>query len=271
MPTRVSISHAHEDHTLSSAVATLLGATLALRGDEILNTSQASTGLRPGSSVREALREAMESADVCLVVLTPESAERQFVEFELGGAYFGRRRLYLLLHPSATSPPDTIQVNATRIDRVDEVATLIDAIREDLKLTSHSSTAKTLQAISRFTEAVQAYKPEYTILHLANRLKLQIGDGDVLEWPGPGAIALPCDNRFDMVKAGEGPSQPCVSPCDSPFADAFAFCAVIGTAIGHSTSALSLRPPASSLGQSAECTRLRSGSEATFTKLLPRA
>ncbi len=38
------IRHAHEDHTPSSAVATLLSATLSLRDDEILNTSQASTG-----------------------------------------------------------------------------------------------------------------------------------------------------------------------------------------------------------------------------------
>ena len=66
MSIRVFISHSHEDHTLSEAAAALLKDTLGLRDDEILNTSQASTGLRPGSIVPEELSRAMASAEVCL-------------------------------------------------------------------------------------------------------------------------------------------------------------------------------------------------------------
>jgi Thoeris protein ThsA, Macro domain len=73
-----------------------------------------------------------------------------------------------------------------------------------LKVDAIASTAKTIQAVSRFIGEVRAYNPEYTILHCENRLELQIGYGDVLDWPGPGAIALACDNRFDAVKHGEG-------------------------------------------------------------------
>lgn len=203
MPIRVFISHSHEDHTLSEAVAALLSDTLGLRDDQILNTSQASTGLRAGSMVPEELSQAMASAEVCLVLITPASGERPWVQFEAGGAYFGNKRLYTLLHPSAKSP-HTLVNNPTPIDRDDEVAKLIDAIRGDLKLDTIASTAKTIQAVSRFIGEVKAYNPEYTILHCENRLELQIGYGDVLEWPGPGSIALPCDNRFDVVKHGEG-------------------------------------------------------------------
>jgi hypothetical protein len=203
MPIRVFISHSHEDHTLSEAVAALLNDTLGLRDDEILNTSQSFTGLRAGSLVPDELSQAMASAEVCLVLITPASGERPWLQFEAGGAYFGHKRLYTLLHPSAKSP-HTLPNNPTLIDRDEEIAKLIDAIRADLKLDAVASTAKTIQGVSRFIGEVKAYNPEYTILHCENRLELQIGYGDVLEWPGPGAIALACDNRFDVVKHGEG-------------------------------------------------------------------
>jgi hypothetical protein len=203
MPIRVFISHRHEDHTLSEAVAALLKDTLGLRDDEILNTSQSSTGLRAGSMVFEELARAMASAEVCLVLITPASGERPWVQFEAGGAYFGHKRLYTLLHSSAKSPPN-LPNDPTLIESDEEVAKLIDAIRADLKLDAIASTARTIQAVSRFIVEVKAYNPEYAILHCENRLELQIGYGDVLEWPGPGAIALACDDRFDLVKHGEG-------------------------------------------------------------------
>ena len=203
MPIRVFISHNHEDHTLSEALAALLIDTLGLHDEDILNTSQATTALRPGSSVAEGLRQAMDSAEVCLVLITPASSERPFVQFETGGAYFGNKPLYPLLHPSAKSPY-TLPNNPTRIDNDGDIAKLIDALRDDLKVDAKASTAKIIQAVSRFIGEVNAYNPEYTILHWETRLELQIGYGDVLEWPGPGAIALPCDNRFDVVKRGEG-------------------------------------------------------------------
>ena len=203
MTIRVFISHSHEDHTLSEAVGDLLRDTLGLRDDEILNTSQATTGLRAGSIVPEELSQAMTSAEVCLVLITPASGERPWVQFEAGGAYFGKKRLYALVHPSAKSPY-TIPNNPTAIDRAEEIAKLIDAVRGDLALDATTSTAKTIQAVSRFIGEVKAYNPEYTILHCESRLEMQIGYGDVFEWPGPGAIALPCDNRYDLAKRGEG-------------------------------------------------------------------
>lgn len=203
MPIRVFISHSHEDHMLSEAVAALLKDTLGLRDDDILNTSQSSTGLRAGSMVFEQLSQAMGSADVCLVLITPASGERPWIQFEAGGAYFGHKRIYSLLHPAAKSP-HTLPNEPILIGSDEEVAKLIDALRADLKLEAIPSTARTIQAVSRFIGEVKAYNPEYTILHCENRLELQIGYGDVLEWPGPGAIALTCDDRFDLVKHGEG-------------------------------------------------------------------
>ena len=135
---------------------------------------------------------------MCLVLITPASGERPWVQFEAGGAYFGHKRLSLL-HSSAKSPP-TLPNDPTLIESDEEVAQLIDAIRADLKLDAIASTARTIQAVSRFIAEAKAYNPEYAILHCENRLELQIGYGDVLEWPGPGAIALACDDRFDLVK-----------------------------------------------------------------------
>ena len=153
--------------------------------------------------VPEELSRAMASAEVCLVLITPASGERPWVQFESGGAYFGKKRLYPLVHPSAKSPY-TLANNPTAIERAEEIGKLVDAIREDLELAATPSAAKTIQAVSRFIGEVKAYNPEYTILHCENRLELQIGYGDLFEWPGPGAIALACDNRFDLVKRGEG-------------------------------------------------------------------
>ena len=203
MSIRVFVSHSHEDHTLSEAVADLLRDTLGLRDDEILNTSQFTTGLKAGSRVGEQLSEAMASAEVCLVLITPASGERPWVQFEAGGAYFGKKRLYTLVHPSAKSP-QTLTNIPTPIERPEEIAKLIDAVREDLALDATASTAKAFQAVTRFIGEVKAYNPEVTIFHYENRLELHIGYGDVFEWPGPGAIVLACDNRFDLVKRGEG-------------------------------------------------------------------
>ena len=57
MPIRVFISHSHEHHMLSDAVAALLKDTLALCDDDILNTSQSSTALPAGSIVVEQLSQ----------------------------------------------------------------------------------------------------------------------------------------------------------------------------------------------------------------------
>jgi len=200
---RIFISHSHEDHTLSAAVAALLTDALGLRDDEVLNTSHSGTGLQAGSAVTEGLAKAMSSAEVCLVLITPGSGGRPWVQFEAGGAYFGNKRVYSLLHPAAKSPPTLTSV-PTRIDSADEIAVLLDAIRLDLTLETAVRLPRVLQAVSRFVGEVRAYNPEYTLLHYGNRLELQIGYGNLLEWEGPGAIALPCDNRYDLAKQGEG-------------------------------------------------------------------
>jgi hypothetical protein len=159
MPVRVFISHSHEDHTLSAAVAALLRDAVGLDDDEILNTSQAATGLRAGAAVSEELGEAMASADVCLVVVTAAAGERPWVQFEAGGAFFAKKRIYTLLHPSAKLP-HTLSGRPVAIDREDEIAMLIDAVREDLAVAAAASSAKLIQAVSRFAAEVKAYNPE---------------------------------------------------------------------------------------------------------------
>lgn len=200
-PVRVFISHSHEDILLSKAVSELLCDTLGLSDKEILNTSQPSSGLRPGSVVPEGLKEAMDSAEAFLVLITPASGDRPWIQFEAGAAYFGNKPLYVLIHPSAEAPR-TLQNKPIAIDRDDDVANLIDAIRADLQCDTIVTIAKTLQAVSAFVAEAKAYNPECTILHFENRLDLQIGYGDVLEWPE--SIALPCDNCFNVTKDSEG-------------------------------------------------------------------
>ena len=198
---RVFISHSHEDKVLSAAVEYLLSNTLGLSDEEILNTSQASSGIKPGSGVHDQIVTAMDSAESVIVLITPASGERPWVQFESGGAFFRNKPLYVLIHPSAETP-GTFSKKPVAIDRVDEVANLIDAIREDLKIEKIAGIAKTIKAVSSFVAEAKAYNPECTILHFENRLEIQIGYGDVLEWPD--SIALPCDNRYDVSKHAEG-------------------------------------------------------------------
>lgn len=202
MPVRVFVSHSHEDRVLSRAVRRLLFDSLGLKDDEVLVTSDASTGLDQGSKIHEELLKAARSAEVFIMLITPASGDRPWLNFEGGAADSLDKRVYVLKHPAAAMPATMAHRKATSIDNDGELAALIEAIRSDLGIETPPGIAKTIEAVSDFVAEAKAYNPELTMLRLGKRLELQIGFGDVIEWQG--SIALPCDDRFDITKAGEG-------------------------------------------------------------------
>jgi hypothetical protein len=109
MSIRVFISHSHEDAVLSRAVSALLSDALGLPEEQILNTSQPSTGVKAGSVVHEEVRAAMNSAEVCLVLITPRVVDSPSGQQD-------RRKLFLVVLFTVMDRGGVIEGGANALD-----------------------------------------------------------------------------------------------------------------------------------------------------------
>src|SRR5262245_13662282 len=80
--TGVFISHAHEDRELAQALAGLLKTGLELYPSNITCTSEADYGLERGGDVREQITKRLNSAKALLLLATPVSHTRDWVQYE---------------------------------------------------------------------------------------------------------------------------------------------------------------------------------------------
>jgi hypothetical protein len=101
---RVFVSHATADKWLASVICEKLesaGAT-TFRDDRDING---------GDDIPEEIRDAINDCDELLVILTPDSADRPWVLFEVGAAW-GRKKTRItavLCHVAADRIPDLIK------------------------------------------------------------------------------------------------------------------------------------------------------------------
>lgn len=79
----VFISHIHEETAIANAVGNLISRMFPDTFEVYIYSQE----VRPGEKWFEALVEALQSCDICLVIATPDSIENPWVNFECGGAW----------------------------------------------------------------------------------------------------------------------------------------------------------------------------------------
>lgn len=103
-PYRVFVSHATADRWLATVVCEKLelNGAVTFRDDRDING---------GDDIPEEIRDAINDSDELLVLLTPDSADRPWVLFEVGAAW-GRKKMRItaiLCHVTTDRIPDLIK------------------------------------------------------------------------------------------------------------------------------------------------------------------
>lgn len=105
---KIFISHIHEDSQAARLLVEFLRKKLEVRSDEIFISSNQQIEL--GSDWMRAIAESFTRATVIIALFSPEAAQRQWVHFEAGGAWFHRNK-YLIplciggMKPAALGKP----------------------------------------------------------------------------------------------------------------------------------------------------------------------
>jgi hypothetical protein len=86
---RVFISYVHEDKEIAQAVQSLLVSTLSLEKEVFLSTDQAQ--VLAGHVWLEKVREALQSCELLLLLLSERSINRAWVNFEAGAVWLARK------------------------------------------------------------------------------------------------------------------------------------------------------------------------------------
>jgi hypothetical protein len=84
MDTTVFITHAQEDEALAGALSNLLRHALGLPSAGFFDFTQLGRGVSPSESIRDKIRTELSAVAVHVVLVTPNSANSQWVWFEVG-------------------------------------------------------------------------------------------------------------------------------------------------------------------------------------------
>src|SRR5947209_226428 len=87
----IFISHIHEDAGLANALQAFIAE--AFLGFFEIFVSSDGASIRSGDNWSDAIEAALEKSELVLVLLSHEAAERRWIYFESGGAYFSRKRV----------------------------------------------------------------------------------------------------------------------------------------------------------------------------------
>lgn len=121
-PYRVFVSHAIYDKWVATALCEKLEAVgvATFRDDR---------DIEGGGDIAESIRESISQCSEVLVLISPESVERQWVVLEIGMAFMAKKRIVpILLHASADQLPDLIdKKRAFDINQFD--AYLVDLLK----------------------------------------------------------------------------------------------------------------------------------------------
>ncbi|HEV2965198.1 MAG TPA: toll/interleukin-1 receptor domain-containing protein [Candidatus Angelobacter sp.] len=94
---KVFISQSHKDDRLADAVTDLLKETFRLSSKEIRCTSLPQYGFKPGSNIEHEILQDVESSEVVIVLITPNSLSNEWVHSEVGATKALKRPLFPLL------------------------------------------------------------------------------------------------------------------------------------------------------------------------------
>lgn len=103
-PYFVFVSHATYDKWVATVICEKLAAV------EIA-TFRDDRNIEGGAEIPESIRDAIEKCDEMLLLFSPAAIDRQWVTFEIGMAYFARKRIVpILFHAEAKQLPDLIDL-----------------------------------------------------------------------------------------------------------------------------------------------------------------
>jgi hypothetical protein len=131
---KVFISHAKADEAIAGALIEFLESSLEMPEGSIRCTSVPGHKLATGTLTSEALRSELRSVPFVVGLVTPTSAESQWVLFELGARWGLGLRCAPLLHPSFDFnmlPAALNGAHAAKLDDEHGVVQLIDEIERD--------------------------------------------------------------------------------------------------------------------------------------------
>jgi len=128
----IFISHAAANSRLAGAFAEAL---MAARGDVKTFVASRPGDLRADKDWLRGIERAVQDADAYVVVLTPESVLRPWVNFEFGAAWFSRRQL-IFVRVQALSPDEIPLPISSRqvyaLDDIDQLRAIFQALEVPL-------------------------------------------------------------------------------------------------------------------------------------------
>lgn len=160
----VLISHSAKDEKLAAALINLLRTGLGLHANQIRCTSVDGYRLPAGVNTNDQLRREINTAQVLIGLLTPNSLASTYVLFELGARWgAGRFMIPLLAGISAAEMrgPDSV-LNALSCDREAQLLQLVDDIGRELNIAPESAASyfSTAHEIKTLSESIVTPSPQ---------------------------------------------------------------------------------------------------------------
>ena len=150
---RIFISHSSDDVELAEGLVTFLLRALPLQNTDVFCTSVPGHGLSVGDNVNDRIRQAVDTADVLIGLLTPASLQSMYVTFELGARWGVRKPMFPILagglRPDLIGEPlSTLQcMDATDLSALHG---LVDRLADELSVTQ--------QPPGTYTAALSAFQ-----------------------------------------------------------------------------------------------------------------
>jgi hypothetical protein len=142
--TQLFISHSHQDSELSRLLVDVIESFFSVPDREILCSSLPGYELDLGSLTSDELRKKMNSAELVVALISPNSLGSNWVLFELGAAWVATKRTVPILagELSAENLPAALKQNiAGRINNRNDLINLVDVIHEKLGWTIRNQRA----------------------------------------------------------------------------------------------------------------------------------
>ena len=209
MPIRLFISHSSDDEELTQSLISLLEAAFHFEEREVRCTSLPGYKLRTGSHTSTQLKQELNEAELVICILTPVSAESEWVRFELGAAWAMQDKWVVPLLAGLDYeelPGPLREVHAVKATDGDGIYQLLDEIRDKLQWQSRPA-AKVAGAVRDLVSNAEVYEEEEVQLSpfrdfdVVEVYDLEINDEDVIA-----CIAILMANvyRVDLVDGETG-------------------------------------------------------------------
>jgi hypothetical protein len=135
---RIFVSHRHKDRDIAKALVNMLETAFHIEREDIRCTSVQPYCLPAGSRTGDRLRADIHHAELVLGIVTPDSGESSYVNFELGASWGQEIRCVPLLAKGASSahiPSPISDVNAVDLASTSQCLQFVEQLTRERRLT----------------------------------------------------------------------------------------------------------------------------------------